>query len=202
MGDINNWYNSKLEIYGENDFRSLNWGDKEGKSAKFRYTQMFSFFNWDNSKVLEIGCGWGSFFDFKFKCSEYYGVDINPKLIEIANKKYGELSNIKFTTQNILDTPTQHFNFKQYDVALSSGVAGNRQGPADSPDKLKHYLEFMFHSAKISMINFPSNRASIRSKNVEYFSPEYILSTSLNITNNIQLVHKNQFDFLLILSHE
>ena len=66
--DIKKLYNSKLAQYGEGDFRSLNWGDKEGKSAKKRYEQMSQYVNIQNSSIFEFGCGWGSFFDFGFKC--------------------------------------------------------------------------------------------------------------------------------------
>ena len=192
--DTNEWYNNKLNQFGNGDFRSLNWGDKEGKSAKARYQQMFKQFNWSNKKVLEIGCGWGSFFDFGFTCSDYCGIDINPNLIKIATEKYPDKA---FRVDNITKlTPT-----KMFDVAISSGVAGNRQGPADTPSKLMHYLSFMFNSANTVMINFPSNRATIRSEYVEYFAPEYIISQALNLTNNIQLIHKNRSDFLLILKH-
>ena len=192
---INEWYDSKLEQFGENDFRSLNWGDKEGKSAKARYQQMFEEYDWSDKKILEIGCGWGSFFDFGFKCDYYYGVDINSKLIDIANKKY---KNKIFKTEDISNVNSINSGF---DVAISSGVAGNRQGPADTPGKLMHYLNFMFNSANTVIANFPSNRATIRSEYVEYFAPEYIISQALNLTNNIQLIYKNQSDFLLILKH-
>ena len=192
---INEWYDSKLEQFGENDFRSLNWGDKEGKSAKARYQQMFEEYDWSDKKILEIGCGWGSFFDFGFKCDYYYGVDINSKLIDIANKKY---KNKIFKTEDISNVNSINSGF---DVAISSGVAGNRQGPADTPGKLMNYLSFMFNSANTVIANFPSNRATIRSEYVEYFAPEYIISQALNLTNNIQLIHKNQSDFLLILKH-
>ena len=193
--EINEWYDSKLEQFGENDYRSLNWGDKEGKSAKARYQQMFEEYDWSDKKILEIGCGWGSFFDFGFKCDYYYGVDINSKLIDIANKKY---KNKIFKTEDISNVNSINSGF---DVAISSGVAGNRQGPADTPGKLMHYLSFMFNSANTVIANFPSNRATIRSEYVEYFAPEYIISQALNLTNNIQLIHKNQSDFLLILKH-
>ena len=194
---INEWYDSKLEQFGENDFRSLNWGDKEGKSAKARYQQMFEQYDWSHKKILEIGCGWGSFFDFGFKCDYYHGIDINPLLIDIANKKY---KNYDFTTEDISNYQLKSVSLN-YDVAISSGVAGNRQGPADTPGKLMYYLNFMFNSANTVIVNFPSNRATIRSEYVEYFAPEYIISQALNLTNNIQLIHKNQSDFLLILKH-
>ena len=197
---INEWYDSKLEQFGENDYRSLNWGDKDGKSAKARYQQMFEHYDWSNKRVLEVGCGWGSFFDFNFKCDYYHGIDINPKLINIATDKFicHKCTNIIFKTSDIFKYNSINSNF---DIAISSGVAGNRQGPADTPGKLMHYLSFMFNSANTVMINFPSNRATIRSEYVEYFAPEYIISQALNLTNNIQLIHKNRSDFLLILKH-
>ena len=197
---INEWYDSKLEQFGENYYRSLNWGDKDGKSAKARYQQMFEQYDWSNKKVLEIGCGWGSFFDFNFKCDYYHGIDINPKLINIATDKFicHKCTNIIFETSDIFKYNSINSNF---DIAISSGVTGNRQGPADTPGKLMHYLSFMFNSANTVMINFPSNRATIRSEYVEYFAPEYIISQALNLTNNIQLIHKNRSDFLLILKH-
>ena len=64
--DILKFYNKKLEEFGNDDFRSLYWGDKEGSSAKLRYKQMFNHYDWSSKDVLEIGCGWGSFFDFGF----------------------------------------------------------------------------------------------------------------------------------------
>ena len=60
----------------------------------------------------------------------------------------------------------------------------------------------MFNSANISMINFPSVWATVRTEMVEYFSPEYVLSQALKITQNIELIHKEKSDFLLILRRE
>ena len=60
----------------------------------------------------------------------------------------------------------------------------------------------MFNISKTVIVNFPSNRADIRSEHVEYFSPEYILGEALNITHNVQLIHQTKSDFLLILNHE
>ena len=59
--EINKRYDSKLKQYGINDYRSLNWGDKEGTSAKARYEQMFNQYDWSDKSVFEVGCGWGSF---------------------------------------------------------------------------------------------------------------------------------------------
>ena len=88
---------------------------------------------------------------------------------------------------------------KTYDLAISTGVAGNQGGPADHPKKLSNYLQLMLNSSNAVIVNFPSIWATIRSKNIEYFSPSYILDTALAITENVQLIHKTKSDFILVL---
>ena len=201
--DVKKLYNNKLEEFGENDFRSLNWGDKEGKSARARYLQMSEWYDWSNKTVFEVGCGWGSFFDFGFKCKRYAGIDINEKLIDIAKKKYQQSPTILFNTSNLQDTITMYGNpSPKYNLCISSGVAGNRGGPAWSPILLKNYLKNMLTLADKVLVNFPSNRATVRTEYVEYFSPEHVLGQALNITENVQLIHKCKSDFLLVLENE
>ena len=187
------WYLDSLNEYGEGDFRSLTWSDKMGKSAKKRYQQMSEYVDFKNSTVYEVGCGWGSFFDFGFDCKEYYGVDIVDEFIKIAEKKYADKPYVNFNNS------TLHNTGKVFDVALASGVAGNVGGPCDSPKKLDKFLNNMLDCAKTVMINFPSVHASIRSYNIEYFSPQDVLSTALRHTSEVQLIHKNMHDILLIM---
>jgi trans-aconitate methyltransferase len=194
--DIKRLYNDKLKKFGENDFRSLNWGDKEGKSAKKRYEQMAQYVDFKKSKVYEYGCGWGSFFDFGFTCKKYSGYDINENFISIAKKKYPK--HIWSSESNVTWESRNAFN-----VCISSGVAGNRGGPAWLPSKLRSYLHQMFHlSSDLILINFPSNRSTIRTEHVEYYSPEYILGQALELTEKVQLIHQPKSDFLLIMKHE
>ena len=195
--DMISWYQDSLQKFGIDDFRSITWGDKEGTAAKHRYEQMYSEYNWDMSSVFEIGAAWGSFFDFGYKCNEYYGIDINESLIDIAKSKY-QFPNIKF---ELLDIHNVVAN-KKYDVVIASGVAGNIGGPSWHPTLLKKFLAKSFSLGNVVLINFPSNRATIRSINIEYYSPEYVIGQALDITNNVKLIHKNKFDFLLRLDNE
>tara|TARA_B100001094_G_C18116131_1_gene764134 strand:+ start:874 stop:1458 length:585 start_codon:yes stop_codon:yes gene_type:complete len=186
-----NWYNSSLKKYGEKDFRALTWSDSGGKSAKFRYNIMDQIINFNDKDIIEFGCGWGSFFDFGFTCKSYLGLDINSKFIDIAKNKH----NASFYIDDCLTFKTD----KKFDLAISSGVAGNQGGPADHPTKLKQFLLNMKNHASKVMVNFPSTWATIRSKNIEYFSPSSTLEIALSVTENVQLIHKTKFDFLLIL---
>ena len=187
------WYKDSLSKYGEGDFRSLTWSDEEGKSAKKRYQQMSEYVDFENLDVYEIGCGWGSFFDFGFRCKGYHGVDIVEEFIEIANKKYGNNPTVKFNNSNFYETDGL------FDVAIASGVAGNQGGPASHPTGLYRFLQHMHKRAKVVMVNFPSVYATIRSKNIEYFAPSYLLTTALQITTDVQLIHKDMSDILLVM---
>ena len=185
------WYNDSLKKYGEEDFRSLTWGDFAGISAKHRYNVMNDIESFSGKNIIEYGCGWGSFFDFGFTCSSYLGIDINPNFVNLAKSKYE-------SDFRIADCLTFQID-KKYDLAIASGVAGNQGGPADHPTKLKQLLQNMKTHADKVMINFPSTWATIRSANIEYFSPSSTLEVALSITENVQLIHKTKSDFLLIL---
>tara|TARA_Y100000389_G_scaffold197110_1_gene231098 strand:+ start:11574 stop:12158 length:585 start_codon:yes stop_codon:yes gene_type:complete len=185
------WYNDSLKKYGENDFRSLTWSDLEGKSAKYRYKIINDIESFKNKDIIEFGCGWGSFFDFGFTCNSYLGIDINSNLINIAKSKHKH----SFYVDDCLTFKSN----KTFDLAISSGVAGNQGGPADHPIKLKQFLLNMKNHASKVIVNFPSTWATIRSKNIEYFSPSSTLEIALSVTENVQLIHKTKFDFLLIL---
>ena len=187
-----NWYNSSLEKYGEEDFRALTWSDPKGQSAQFRYDVMNQIINFNDKNIIEFGCGWGSFFDFGFICKSYLGLDINSNFINLAKTKH---KNREFHLGDCLSFK----NNKKFDLAISSGVAGNQGGPADHPLKLKKFLSNMKSHASKVMVNFPSTWATIRSKNIEYFSPSSTLEIALSITENVQIIHKSKFDFLLIL---
>ena len=158
---------------------------------------MSNYYDWNNKSVFEIGCGWGSFFDFNYRCGYYHGIDINENFIKIANNNYDYKKNVKFEVKDILKC---HYN-KKYDVAISTGVAGNRGGPAWHPQMLHKFLTKISNISKTSLINFPSTWATIRTEMVEYFSPEQVLSQALQITQNVELIHKEKSDFLLILKH-
>lgn len=187
------WYQDSLKEFGPSDFRSLTWGNEQGTSAKARYDQMNNLVTFSDKSVIEFGCGWGSFFDFEFTCQDYLGIDISEEFIQLANMKHPDRT---FIDADIL-TDNQYGYF---DLAISSGVAGNQGGPADHPTKLRHYLQRMLLHADKVLVNFPSTWATIRTPNIEYFSPSATLEVALAITPSVELYHKERSDFLMLLT--
>lgn len=186
------WYNDSLEQYGEGDFRSITWADPEGKSALKRYQQMNEVCSFADKTIIEVGCAWGSFFDFGFTAKRYMGCDINEKLIELANSKYPETN---FFVYDISEE-TSPVNSE---LVICTGVAGNQGGPADHPTKLPVFLNNLMKLGDTVLVNFPSTHSTIRAKNIEYFSPSDVLTAALQITPNVTLYHQNMADFLIKL---
>jgi len=184
------WYNESLEKYGPGDFRSLTWADAEGTSAYKRYQQMDEVCPFEDNTIIEVGCGWGSFFDFEFTTEKYVGYDINEKFIKIAKEKH---PNRNFFVLDISEEKSPIVA----DLVICSGVAGNQGGPADHPLKLKKFLKDLSEMGDTVLVNFPSSWSTIRAKNIEYFSPESVLSAALDITPNVTLYHKSMADFLI-----
>lgn len=87
---INNHYNSLLKKRGLNT-KGLGWGN--GK-LNLRYNIFCRHLNFKNKKVLDFGCGLGSFYKFlsskKIFPKKFYGIEINQTLINYIKKNYNK----------------------------------------------------------------------------------------------------------------
>lgn len=68
--------------------------------------RIYSSFVQNKGKLLDFGCADGNTFE-AFKDFEYYGVDINKKLIDYALKRYSSYRNAHFICADILDNTFQ-----------------------------------------------------------------------------------------------
>ncbi len=87
----------------------VNYNEKEGIKENSRKKRLIikELLNYDfeNSEVLEIGCGYGSMGAVAYLAlgvKHYWGIDISPKFLEVANSlfsldtKYGKATEIPF----------------------------------------------------------------------------------------------------------
>ena len=172
-----------LSNFADDDFRAITWGDRYGKSAKRRYEQMDETIPFKQASVLEIGCGFGSFFKLGFQAREYHGIDVMPEMIDRAKQFQSDS-----VTFSVCDVSSLNLEKKDYDVAIASGVAGNRRGPASRPPDLCRMLFSMASHAKYTLVNFPSTWATVRSPGIEYFDPASLLNVAL-IVSPIVTIH-------------
>lgn len=108
-------YKERFKKFGVNS-KSLLW--KSRGAAHQRFRQFWAEINFDNKKVLDIGCGFGEMGHFLLKSYnnvKYKGIDITPEFIENGHKLYPQLD---------LEIGDFHGLTKTelYDVVLASGV--------------------------------------------------------------------------------
>jgi SAM-dependent methyltransferase len=102
--------------HGTTDWAAAYYTDDLQQHGSFLQLSTVGDFN--NSTVLDVGCGQGKFYRFlkqnKIQC-DYEGIDITPKMIEFAKQKN---PNAKFTCSDFLDASLT----KTYDWVVSAGA--------------------------------------------------------------------------------
>lgn len=108
-------YEGRIKEFGPVQ-KSLGWL-KGRQRFRFLYLKQIERFV-NNDSVLDVGCGYGDLKDFLLRekwNGKYTGVDIVPKLIEIAREKYQDID------ARVTDILMDKFEEK-YDWVFSSGA--------------------------------------------------------------------------------
>ena len=110
----NQFHNKAFSKYGE-DVKSLGWGSKESQNIRFRV--LLEVGVEDGQSVLDVGCGFGDFYDFLLSQNinvDYVGVDINKNFIKVAKQKN------KSVIFHLSDTSS--FSNDSFDWVVASGI--------------------------------------------------------------------------------
>lgn len=157
--EINNHYSNLLKKKGFN-IKGLGWG--KGK-LNLRYDFFCKHLVFKNKRVLDFGCGLGSFYDYlckkKIKTRKYYGIEINKSLIFYLKKKFKD---------KILISDKFKDNLK-VDISISNGVHNYR---------LKNHLKIFYKdidrllsiTSECVAISFISDNVDYRERHLSYKS--------------------------------
>jgi SAM-dependent methyltransferase len=111
------FYNQYLDSFPIKDPSSVGWTDQNAQYKRFRVLLDVGIV--DGDRILDYGCGLGhlnAYLDLNcFRSIEYFGIDINPYYINIAEKLY---PNKKFMISDIDDI---HIS-PEVDYVIGSGV--------------------------------------------------------------------------------
>jgi SAM-dependent methyltransferase len=204
------YYENLLNQHGDH-YLSLDW--KSPSSQKMRYDAFIDLFALGKKKkdisVLDLGCGFGDFYGYlknegwvEDKKIKYIGYDINPKLIEKAQKKYPEA---RFEVQDIMEKKA----FPKFDYIFSSGIFNICF--SQSNDHMEYVREMIIRMYDLSESGMASNFLSVngaylmdekelKQKQYFYFRPEDLVNVSRFLTNRYLLRHDyHPGDFTLYL---
>lgn len=134
LHEVANYYSSKILEFGDTP-KGVDWNGE--LSQTLRFEQLSKIIQPDTAlpfSLNDIGCGYAAFYDFllnKYDDFEYIGLDISAEMIDVAQKRTKNSSNVEFAKSN---KP-----LKKADYSIASGIFNVKLGQSDNQWKL--YIE-------------------------------------------------------------
>ena len=153
-----------------------------------RFEKMLELGDFNNKHILDVGCGIGGFYDFlkeKGINCDYTGIDINPKMIDAAEKRIPGIKD-KFFVFDILEKKMD----KTFDYAISVGPLNLKFEPGLNMEFTIRLLKEMFHLTVIgSAISMTSALTKKPGIGTFYYDPAIVLSETVKFFSNVKIDH-------------
>jgi SAM-dependent methyltransferase len=172
------------------------------KGQQARYVQMLRI---DpalaGARVLDYGCGMGdfaAFLDTHAPGVTYTGIDINPRLIEIARRRNPRGRFLVLDIEE--DAPPEDFG--PFDYVFVIGVFNNRiEGATEA---MKNAVARLFPLARRALgLSCISSYSATRDADINYVSPEEMVSFALGyVTPHVTLLHEHVQDDLTLFLYK
>jgi SAM-dependent methyltransferase len=187
-------YDRRLEQFGRSP-QALGWTKPK---HILRYKILLDYWNLCGSatqSLLDFGCGFGDLYGFALEQHlniEYFGVDLNPKLINVARASYPQAN---FWTADPLSDGLD----RSYDIIVASGSHNFRL------QDNRRYIERTFdlfarHAKRGFAANFLSERVNTQNQENYYANPEAMLELGLRYSRRVQLRHDYMpFEFTIFV---
>lgn len=191
-----NIYQNNFKKFGV-DPRSLLW--KSRGAAHQRFRQFWKEIDFNNKKVMDVGCGFGEFGKFLIKRYEnvkYTGVDVVSEFVEIAKK---EVPKGKFFVKDYLKDKIDG----KYNVIVASGVL-NSNTDGNNLEYRKKAIKKMFsltsHILAFNMLGGHPAPVNKKGSNVWYADSLEILEYCMSLTKKVILRQQyNSKDFTILM---
>ena len=193
--NIINRYNKRIEKYGDS-IKSLASGKESRRKLRFKILSELD--DMKNKSILDLGCGFGDLYEYLYnKYGEnnfnYHGIDINPKIIEIAKKRNPKLN---FSSVDLLNSD---YN-KTFDFILSSATFNNKLNEESNYTFIEKIFEKCYKlSEKGFAIDFMTDYVHFKSSDeIFYYKPEKVFSIAKKFSKKVSLRHDYElFDFCI-----
>ncbi|MDH5368437.1 MAG: methyltransferase domain-containing protein [Gammaproteobacteria bacterium] len=190
------------------DIKTLGWGSEDQQSYRFLQT-LNTGLDFKGKRILDIGCGFGDYADFlvnkEIEFSSYYGVDINPDLINEANVRHKENPEYEFRVLNLTDSN----NIEPIaDVGIMLGLLNlNLQGEMDnyeySFNMINNALSLVKEALIVDFISIRKDANYPEEDFIFYHDPARVMEFAFGITDNVLVKHDYlpipQKEFMLVL---
>ncbi|EMI20549.1 Methyltransferase type 11 domain protein [Rhodopirellula maiorica SM1] len=201
-------YSKRYQELGKH-IRTLGWGSQEQQAYRFEQT-LHCGVDFENASVLDIGCGFGDYYEFLqskgVKVAQYIGSDLNADFIREAKQRYNDPI-ASFRNDNILTC--QNDDPPSADIGIMLGLLNfNWKGSADNLTYSRQAIQNAFRLVKKTLIvDFLSTQLTDtypKEDFVYYHSPCSALEIGFELTPHVSLKHDYlpipQREFLLVLN--
>ncbi len=183
-------FDKQLRRYNADDPQAVSWNSKESQQTRFRALADIGIT--PATSVLDVGCGLGDLCNYLISAGKqgsydthYTGIDINPKMIDLAKMRCHDIS-AHFEVRDILDGEWE----ERFDYVVASGIFSLEM--PDWEQVTWNMIRAMFKLCKVGVtVNFLSTWTP-REKvtGMCYASPCGILRRAvLRVTKKVTLRH-------------
>jgi SAM-dependent methyltransferase len=192
-------YTEKYSQFGYSQ-KAVGWGEK-GRQG-LRFSILSSLWNFKGASVLDIGAGFGDFYNFigKDTISSYHGFDLVPVLVDKGKQLYGSNDNFNLTLGNFMELPLE----KKYDIVIISGLFNFKLADGNNYSFINDVITKAFSVCNVGLAaNFITDRVDRKDDIVFNSSPEKIVEITLKHTKNFALRNDYMpFEFSVFLNKD
>lgn len=189
-------YKKRIEVAGLT-FDSMKSGSIEKQILRHQvHADSIKTFN---PRILDIGCGLGSFYLFLEGKMEftYKGIDIVPEYIDYCKSNF---SNCTFELKNVFENGIN----ETFDNIILSQVLNNRYQHSDNMEVLERMIEICFECTNVGLsIDLMSKYVDFEINDLYYYSPEKVFTIAKKFTKRVMLRHDYRpYEFCIQLYKE
>lgn len=175
--------------------QALGWRDADQQRLRFDIIAD-GFPDLDGASVLDIGCGFGDFFDFLSVRGDrvrYTGCDLSPDVLAIARQRHPELT---LECRNVLEQP---YPSRAFDYVCMSGLFNHRI--EDNEGFRRAMTAAAFDVCRRGMAaNMTTTVVDYEDPQLYYFRPGDVVSEALRLTRRVALRHDYRlYEFTIFL---
>jgi SAM-dependent methyltransferase len=175
-------YTKNYEKYGY-DPRALGW--RKGRQ-EIRFQMLTSISDVRNRSILDLGCGFGDFYDFLVRSGWkgiYSGFEIVPVLAEVARERHPDLD---IRLLDVLEDESD----EKFDFVLASGVFNARLCSESNEAYIERMLAKMHEMSEIGIAaDFVSSYVDYRVEGTYYAEPEMVFKVCKKLSKRVVLRH-------------
>jgi SAM-dependent methyltransferase len=179
--EIINLYEDRLTKHGVS-VTTMGWRDREQQALRFKILSEIG--DLQGKKILDIGCGFGDFYDYLEQNSiyvDYHGIDLSEKIIAAARERRHDM------LVEVRDILTDGIN-ERFDYVFESGILNKRI--SDNYAYAHEIITAMYRVCNEGIaFNMVTDYVDYKEDYLYYYSPEKIFSFCKGLSRFVVLRH-------------